>query len=468
MLAVSIVHRPIRQLIVTPLEYNQVAPPGFLVAAKVSTMLFGNSGFAIRLPAFICAIAALLAFAWLAHRALRNEEIVAAICIFALSPMLLMYSAEFKQYSGDVLAAVLLTLTVLKIRASDFHARWVYVTAGAGVIVVFFSDASVVVLAGLGVGLAILAMLERDARAARAAAIIAPAWAFAIGMHQIGAHFRVTAETKVVMHEFWASNFMPLPSSEIAVNHWLRLAFNSLSAEGLGLRPLRSGILLFALAGVLALWRRGRRDIVLLMSGPIAVAVIASAVQAYPLSGRLSMFLLPAMTVFLSAGIGVIASLSGRWRPWIAAVVLVALLNPPGYVLNGTPPKWLREEIRPALSRIRSERQPGDRIYVYWGAVPATEFYAPRYGLGPTEWEAGRILRAEPARYAEDLARYRGARRLWLLFSHSDARERADVLVRVDSIGGRLISDTTGYDRASITRAPLFLYEFPEQQQQQQ
>ncbi|MEO8576179.1 MAG: hypothetical protein ABI556_05750, partial [Gemmatimonadales bacterium] len=53
MLSISIVKRPLRALIFSPLEFNQSAPPLYLQIAKISTMIFGPTELALRLPSFL-------------------------------------------------------------------------------------------------------------------------------------------------------------------------------------------------------------------------------------------------------------------------------------------------------------------------------------------------------------------------------------------------------------------------------
>src|SRR5215831_14681195 len=52
-LSESILDRSVLDLLRRPLALGQSAPAGFLVAVKVSTMLFGTSELALRLPSFL-------------------------------------------------------------------------------------------------------------------------------------------------------------------------------------------------------------------------------------------------------------------------------------------------------------------------------------------------------------------------------------------------------------------------------
>src|SRR5690348_5153488 len=54
--------------LLTPLDYAQVAPPGFLLLVKLATALFGPAEWALRLTPFIFGLAALLLFPLVARR----------------------------------------------------------------------------------------------------------------------------------------------------------------------------------------------------------------------------------------------------------------------------------------------------------------------------------------------------------------------------------------------------------------
>jgi len=77
-LSESILYRPLRELLVLPLKVGQAAPAGFLAAVKLSTMLFGPSALAMRLPALLFTLAGLGLFAAVARRLLSGWTAVFA------------------------------------------------------------------------------------------------------------------------------------------------------------------------------------------------------------------------------------------------------------------------------------------------------------------------------------------------------------------------------------------------------
>ena len=118
-LAENVLRRPLSALLREPLALDQVAPPGFLALAKASTAVFGESEMALRLVPLASGLLALALFPRLSRRFQPAWISVFATALFALTPTLVRYSAEFKPYSTDVAAAVALTLIAFGLGESD-------------------------------------------------------------------------------------------------------------------------------------------------------------------------------------------------------------------------------------------------------------------------------------------------------------------------------------------------------------
>ena len=144
MLALNVIHRAPSQLL-EPLDLNQGAPLGFLLLSKLTVSLFGHGEFALRLPALLAGMIGLAIFVPLAYRMLDVIAARIAVCLYALAPYLIAYSAEFKQYELDATIAVGLLLL-------GQARRW-FALAIAGMIAVWFSHPAVFVLGGVGLSL---------------------------------------------------------------------------------------------------------------------------------------------------------------------------------------------------------------------------------------------------------------------------------------------------------------------------
>lgn len=96
-----------------PLDYGQLAPPGFLFSARALLLALGTSDTALRLAPFAVALGSVAAFAWLSRLATPQLGRLAAgmatfpVALFAVSYYPIRYAAELKPYSLDILVACL-------------------------------------------------------------------------------------------------------------------------------------------------------------------------------------------------------------------------------------------------------------------------------------------------------------------------------------------------------------------------
>jgi 4-amino-4-deoxy-L-arabinose transferase-like glycosyltransferase len=144
-------------------------------------------------------------------------------------------------------------------------------------------------------------------------------------------------------------------------------------------------LLVLALVGVASLRRRQPSRVVLLV-GPLVLALIASALRRYPLGGRLLFFLVPCVWLLAARGVGVlIRRLSTRlaWTGWVlpAALLVPAALWAGRLLVVVTP----RCQFREAFAYVERQRAPGDVLWVshpqvyevYHGRAPDLNAYSP-------------------------------------------------------------------------------------------
>src|SRR5437867_4336034 len=83
----NIVDHPLRTLLLTPLAFNRVAPPGFLLVEGGAVALLGHTEEALRLFPLLCALTSLVLFWRLAEWVLHGLAIPFAMALLALSPV---------------------------------------------------------------------------------------------------------------------------------------------------------------------------------------------------------------------------------------------------------------------------------------------------------------------------------------------------------------------------------------------
>lgn len=437
MLALNIVQRDFGGLF-QPLDYDQGAPVGFLLAEKTLATLFGSHEFVLRLFPLLAGIASLGLFYLLLRRVASSIGMLTALALFAVGPELVYYASEVKQYSVDVAVTIGLLLLSMPLFEGNIG-RKAFVWLGcAGMLALWFSHPALFALAGIGVSLVWMSARRRERSLFVHTVYIGLAWLGTLGLLYC-VSLRNLKDNPFLLG-FWQENFMPLPPWSDP--GWFSGIFRSLAQNQVGVSL--PAFFAFALAvGWAFLWRRNRPLAVAIL-GVFAFTLAASALRLYPLGGRLSLFLVPLMLVLAGYFITILQDKLRKFPVIGASVAFLAgasLLYAPAseslhHFVN---PKYF-EHIRPALANISQNWQPGDALFVSNGAAPAYLFYAERYGLEQIAYhtsEAADYL--DPEALARRLDPLGGNPRAWILLSHvyekGDFNEKEFILAALDDMG---------------------------------
>jgi hypothetical protein len=390
----------LRELVSGPLLYTQVAPVGFIATLKIETLVFGTSDLALRLIPFLCGIAALLLFRRLAERALDGTAATISVALFALAPPLIRYTTELKQYGLDVLITVALMLVALDLRDRPTTRRCI-IAGLAGFVVIVFSQAAILVMAGIGAALLVLR---------RGPVIITVVlWALASMLGLAIARHTTTPDTIAFMQGFWGvrHGFLPLPPRPLSAIAWTWTRMTQFFGERWMLEyPWTAFYSALTILGFVVLWRQ-RRPLALMLAGPFVMTLAAAAGQQYPFHTRVVLFLMPSVIMALAAAIA-----------WVRPpVVMAALLFPPLYTITTKRPPYVVESYKPMFAFFHAHRQPSDSVYVFSTTSEAAEFYGPRYGLAAGAYYVGTCDRRSTRPFLVDIDRFRGSPRLWVLTS---------------------------------------------------
>ena len=439
LLARNILELPLGALLTEPLQLDQVAPRGFLAVEKISVLAFGGTELALRLFPFLCGIGSLVLFWRLASRVLDRVGATIALALCAVGVPFIKFGAEVKQYEVDVAAAILLALVAVKIRECP-TSRARLVAAGAlGFLVVWFSQAAVVVMAGMGLATGVDWLLSRDADARRMLLITIPLWAVASIVGLLAGLHSMTPATREFMHDFWAAGFFPWPLTSAAQLRWYWDQFVSVFSDPTILRYQWPAVFaLAALFGFVALWRRNRSH-ALIVGAPLVVALVVATLHQYPFRGRLAMYLVPSLLLALGAAAGSIRDLAARLHPALGWGFLAAFLAVPVLTLVRNPPPYEIEHWRTVLQYLATHRQPGDAIYVFPLSRVGMQFYGPAFGLQLDDWITVPCDREDTRAYLRDVDRFRGTPRLWIISSGARPFRTARPAMRqyLETIGRR-------------------------------
>ena len=425
------------ELVSRPLAEAQVAPPLFLLAEKACLVLLGSSELSLRLPALLAALAALGLLWAVARRVLAAPLVPLAVLTVAVGYTFIYYGTQVKQYASDVALGLLVVYLALRLREAVPPRRRFWVGAGAaGLVLPFYSQASLLVLAGGGAALVLLAFLDPGRPRLRATLAVVAAWAAGSAGSLALAQHLLQPTDRAFMHYFWRDGLLPL-SARLPVVFAGELSERW--ANGLGWPHPCSIWVVLSAVGVVALWRQ-RREAALLLLAPWAMSAAASLAQQFPLRMRLMDFLVPSLVLFAFAGWQQVVRWAGRRsRPLgLAALVLGAAPILYGTTRHNLPP-YVAEDAKPLYAQLARVRRPADAVYAYYGAGQTLRWYGPQYGLGPGTCRLGNCYRHLPGaerHYLTEVDAFRG-RRVWLLMVHFDEAEERALTTYLDSIGRR-------------------------------
>ena len=421
-LAVNIVGRSFSGLL-GKLDYHQVAPAGFLFITKLSVLTFGNNEYALRLVPLVLGIAAIFLFWAVARRCVRPNALPIALCLFALSHRVVYFSAEVKQYSGDVFFVVLLYWLVFEGQSRRLSGRWLAALALVGAVSIWFSHPAAFVLAGAGSVLGVSSLSERNWRKTGRLAVVGLVWGLSFAafyLVSIGAMARYEG-----LVQSWQESFMPLPPLSVSGLKWLADRPQEVFRNVLQLNPWYLGAFAYT-AGCASIFLRDKRKAFVLVL-PVFFALLASGLQKYPFESRPLLFLAPSVLLLMAEGAEYVRSRRSRAFGVMGVILIGTLLCP--VLLRAArdcvSPRT-RQEIRPVLQHVRERYQTGDVLYLYCGAKAAFDYYSPRYGLGGVNAVRGVLAPDDWSRYRRDLEGLVGNRRVWIVFSHIRRMPRGD------------------------------------------
>ncbi len=461
-MALNIVERPLGSLL-GPLDYRQVAPPGWLLLQKAAVTLLGEGERALRLVPLLGSLAA-LPLGWHVARRVLPAGLGPPLALGLLATGLpfIFYAAQAKPYATDVAVALLLLALALAVHLDGPGHGRAFSLGLAGAIAPWLSYPAILVDAGVVAALAAAAFLGRARGRAprwRPLVLVALAWGVSVAGAVFWARGTVTPDDTLYMQRFWAHDFMPLPPREMRDLGWPIARLTTIYGGG-GLRYPAPGIFLaLAVLGAWELWRRDRVRGWLLLA-PIAATFGAAALHVYPFEPRVVLFLVPACLVLTAAGPEALGRLAGTQRQRVVTLATVACAALALLGLLRNPPPYAPEPLKPVLQAMRQAWQPGDRMYVYYGGEKAFLYYARRYGFAAADFVMGRCAREDPRLYLRELDAFRGAARVWLVVTHAVPEETTALRSYLDRIGIRRASfeagNVPGTRRSDRARVDLY------------
>ncbi len=463
-LALNIVNRSYLELF-QPLDYDQAAPIGFLLVEKLAVQLLGNHEYALRLFPLLSGIISFWLFYKLAKQCIQKTAIPIALALFASLHYLVYYASEVKQYSTDVAIALLSCLIAMHLGNPKLSRSEILTVSLVGAIAIWFSYPAVFVLAGVGITSVLIGIVNQQKLKISNILLVYTTWLLSFIVFYFSFLNKLGNDEDLL--QSWANGF---PSSPFDII-WLLDAFGKFFYKPLGFTTVMDGIAIFAfLIGCISCFYRRKETLAILLS-PLFATFVAAYLQKYPFRSRLVLFLTPFVILLIAEGVDYLRR-KNRYKFTVIAgnVILILLLAPPlvsasNLLVN----PYLREEIKPVISYVKTHQQPGDIIYIFQRGKYQFEYYAKRYGYQPgdyiigvedlDEYDGKNVSQAEWNRYKSDLDKLRENQRVWLIFSHAHLSQENEMInTYLDRIGKRI-------DTFQTTGAFVYLYDLTNKNQ---
>lgn len=390
-IALNILYLSPRELL-GHLDYDQVAPIGWLMVQKFLSAVGGRPEYSLRLLSLAGGLATLVVFRELAAKLNRGAGLLCAVAMMALSFPVVRYAAEIKPYGLDILFSCLIFLAGHYFLTNPRPKLWRWMGFLAlGLIAPLFSFPSVYILFGVGIALFLKRLFERDWYCAAAVAAIGAFWLFGFAAVYLTLSAPQAANTVLTTgssNDFFEANYYaPFPPRALEDIAWYANVPKKILYYLFGPAPFAIiGLMVFGTISLLG--RRSWMGLSLIL--PVIAAVIGSGLKAYPLFDRLTLFMLPSAVLVVAAAFPFVI---GNGFPRRAALILiVAAAAPSAWHLAGQLgryPAFAFQEMRPVLTKLAVERRPGDMIYVTRRAVSAYTFYRGWAGLSDAPWIQG-------------------------------------------------------------------------------
>jgi uncharacterized membrane protein len=375
MIALNVGRRPADALLL-PLDWDQVAPLGWLLLERGLVLGLGMHEWVLRAPALLAGIATPWVVWRVTRRWLGGPTALVATLLIATNPAMIYHANEVKPYAMDPLGAiVLLAAAWSALQATTPAARqaeWRRL-GFLGLLVPLFSLPGILVLGGLGAVLLSVAIRRRDRGMLATVfgwgvvwlAAFVPAWVIA---------YRPTTD-EPTMRLFWADAMAGLGTP--GLRERMGDLVNQLARLVTAAPPWQAWPLVFALAalGLALLWTRGHGRVAILTVSPLLVLGIGWLTDLVAVGVRVSLWVVPSLCIFIAWALVAIAH-SSRWTR-AAAVLTIGATALSGAIVGHqrTSSNGGRALIEGVLAA-----QPGV-VYLSAGAIP-------HWLVATTDWTA--------------------------------------------------------------------------------
>lgn len=361
--------------LLSPLNYEQYAPPVFLWIVKFCSVVAGFSEYSLKFYPLLAGLLSLWVMYLLLKELVPMRALWYALFLFATAHMLIRYSTELKQYMGDVLITISLLLLALRVKLTETtNTRFACIWILAGSLSVWSSMPAVFVLAGVGLYYMIQAYRQKYYKGLGLVLLCGFVWVAQFAFY----YFTILKEqaNSSYLQNFHRDNFLFATPSDMheLMHNWavfsalLRMFGNNIPFD---YNIVFNVILLLAGAFIL-LKHNLARGVLLLV--PILAMLFAAALNQFSLLPRVALFSVPVFLVIIAYG------LEQLYRIRLKAVHVVITSLTIIYAYNGNSICMLwkpfkTEQLTEGFAFLKKHHIKGDNTFLYHSSGSAFIYY---------------------------------------------------------------------------------------------
>lgn len=407
-----------------PLDYEQYAPPVLSCALKSAIKLGGVNEYSLTFLSLIAGIGTLILLVFVGRQlGVEGMPLVYLVLLFSFSTLAIRYSTELKQYSLDAFLCLLFVFWFLRKKDDEFTFTYALQLTLLGSLAIWTSMPIVFVLAAIGIQL-LIRFLKRREFSFSLLLMIGVSWMVSFGVYYFTI-LKTDAGSDYLQnfHSEYFFDLLPFSKASLETDFNLMLGLFRSITDKTTISLI--GCAFFFGLGVYQLIGRKRTAAVMLLL-PLVFCLLASHFKMYSLLTRLTLFLIPMLSLVFIYGFSWVWGRSNNYlKVLLVAFMILTLINKKGYEHYWKPLEV--EDSKTNLDFMKQNKRNGESVFVHHSAVPAFVFYNEMYDnaygienyyLGKWEDLAGNAVTTNFNVSSGDL--------FWMFFSHTEPESRLE------------------------------------------
>ena len=433
--------KPISDIVLKPVCCH---PPLHFVVIHGWSSLFGTSEIALRAPAVISGFLAVVGILWLGWRWFGWEAGLFAAALAAVASRLIYHSRELNPYGLVMFFAVIL-LGLFDNAWKKPHKRYLFSLGFAVLLALMTHYALSMLLVGLNAGIIYRLVLEIQSKPTQRRALIGTLlkiWLWQIPAVVVFVVYYISFTGKQIESGQTGHAEFSIGILDFIQRTYAIIAYMSVGSKPFSVVTLSLSALLVIGIGVAIRQRQATWLVVTLIGGLITSYFMASRVL-YFYHTRYMLFIVPLMIILMGLGFRWICMQLGKFRfvdvigrLGFALLLAAICLRVPQGDLDGQRTGLSAEQLHPVMACIEQHYEPGDRVFVYYGASLAFRYYNQRY-----QWPAtvGLWKRGDIASQIADAEAALSTERGWIVAAHSYGSEPQQIEAALEQTAQRLV-----------------------------